>query len=247
MPEAVAAPPAPTTLAAPTQTPTVVLVHGAWADGSSWAPVIRRLLAADVEVMAPPLPLTSLRDDVAALEGALARVDGPVVLVGHAYAGAVIGEVRHAQVKALVYVAALAPDEGEAVAEVFGRGTPHPKAPALAPDAQGRLWLPREAFAQAFAQDAAPGVLQQLAAAQRPIALPCITTPVGRPRWRDLPSWYLLAERDRMVVKETQAFMAERMGATVRRHSADHLPSLTAPAVVADTILAAWHSVVAAR
>lgn len=218
---------------------TAVLVHGAWADGSSWSPVIRRLLAAELNVVAAPLPLTSLRDDAAALERTLERVDGPVVLAGHAYGGAVIGEARNDKVKALVYVAALAPDEGEPVVEAYNRNPPHPKAPALAPDAHGLMWLPPEAFANAFAQDAAPGVLQQLAATQRPIALPCITTPASRPRWRDLPSWFLLAERDRMVVKETQAFLAERMGATVLRHSVDHTPSLTAPAIVADAILAA--------
>lgn len=222
---------------------TAVLVHGAWADGSSWRPVIQRLQAAGVDVMAAPLPLTSLRDDVAALERALDRVDGPVVLVGHAYAGAVIGEARSDRVRALVHVAALAPDEGETVMAVFSRGTPHPQAPALAPDGHGLIWLPREAFADAFAPDAGPEVQQVLAAVQRPIALPCITTPVGRPRWRDLPSWYLLAEHDRMIVKDTQAFMAERMRATVIRHPVDHTPSLTAPNAVVDVILTALRAV----
>jgi pimeloyl-ACP methyl ester carboxylesterase len=222
---------------------TAVLVHGAWADGSSWRPVIQRLQAAGVDVMAAPLPLTSLRDDVAALERALDRVDGPVVLVGHAYAGAVIGEARSDKVRALVHVAALTPDEGETVMAVFSRGTPHPQAPALAPDGHGLIWLPREAFADAFAPDAGPEVQQVLAAVQRPIALPCITTPVGRPRWRDLPSWYLLAEHDRMIVKDTQAFMAERMRATVIRHPVDHTPSLTAPDAVVDVILTALRAV----
>lgn len=222
---------------------TVVLVHGAWADGSSWGPVIQGLERHGVDVVAAPLPLTSRQDDVAALERTLERVEGPVVLVGHAYAGAVIGQARGDHVKALVYVAALAPDEGETVAEVFGRGTPHPLAPALAPDAHGLIWLPRAAFAEAFAQDAPPEVAQRLAAVQRPIALSCITTPVGRPRWRDLPTWYLLAERDRMIVQGTQAFMAERMRATVIRHPADHTPSLTAPDAVVDVILTALRAV----
>lgn len=222
---------------------TAVLVHGAWADGSSWSPVIRRLQSAELNVLAAGLPLTSLQDDAAALERTLHHVDGPVVLVGHAYGGAVIGEARSDKVKALVYVAALAPDEGEPVVAAYSRNPPHPKAPPLAPDANGLIWLPREAFADAFAQDAAPGVLQQLAATQRPIALPCITTPVGRPRWKDLPCWYLLAERDRMIVKETQAFLAERMGATLLRHPVDHTPSLTAPDVVAEAVLAAVRAV----
>src|SRR6266478_863744 len=115
----------------------VVLVHGAWADGSSWSKVIGLLKAQGARVFATPLPLTSLADDVAALERTLERVDGAVVLVGHAYAGAVIAATRSAKVKALVYVAALAPDEGETVADVFYRTKPHPLAPKLAPDNHG--------------------------------------------------------------------------------------------------------------
>jgi pimeloyl-ACP methyl ester carboxylesterase len=107
----------------------VVLVHGAWADGSSWTKIIGPLAADGIKVVAAPLPLTSFRDDVAALGRTLERVTGPVVLVGHAYAGAVIAAMRSKQVKALVYVAALAPDEGETVAEVFYRTEPHPQAP----------------------------------------------------------------------------------------------------------------------
>src|SRR5271170_6922052 len=113
----------------------VVLVHAAWADGSSWTPVIRALGAAGVKVTAAPLPLTSLADDVAALNRRLERTEGPVVLVGHAYSGSVIALVRPERVKALVYVTALAPDEGEKVLDVFSRNDPHPKAPKLIPDA----------------------------------------------------------------------------------------------------------------
>src|SRR6202045_3927055 len=120
----------------------VVLVHGAWADGSSWAKVIGPLSAEGCKVVAAPLPLTSFADDVAALDRALERVAGPVVLVGHAYAGAVIAATRDEKVKALVYVAALAPDEGETVADVFYRAAPHPKGPMLAPHKHGAIWLP---------------------------------------------------------------------------------------------------------
>src|SRR5580698_9337112 len=124
----------------------VVAVHGAWADGSSWSKIIRPLAAEGIKVTAPPLPLTSFQDDVAALDRALQRVPGPVVLTGHAYAGAVIAATRSDEVKGLVYVAALAPDEGETVLDVFGRGTPHPLAPKLAPDGHGLIWLPDAAF-----------------------------------------------------------------------------------------------------
>src|ERR1700710_714134 len=124
----------------------VVLVHGAWADGSSWGKVIGPLTAEGVGVVAAPLPLTSLADDVGALDRTLERIEGPVVLVGHAYAGAVIGASRDPRIKALVYVAALAPAEGETVADVFYRNEPHSTAPKLAPDSHGLIWLPEEAF-----------------------------------------------------------------------------------------------------
>src|SRR5690348_15463841 len=132
----------------------IVLAHGAWADGSSWARVITPLEAEGAKVIAAPLPLTSLADDVAALNRVLDRTEGPIVLAGHAYAGAVIAEARPERVKALVYVTALAPDEGETVADVFYRATPHPFAPKLAPDSNGLIWLPDDAFASAFAQQA---------------------------------------------------------------------------------------------
>src|SRR5215469_2504510 len=132
----------------------VVLAHGASADGSSWARVITALKSEGANVVAAPLPLTSLPDDVAALERTIDRVDGPIVLVGHAYAGAVIAETKSDRVRALVYVAALAPDEGEKVADVFYRAAPHPLAPKLAPDENGLIWLPDAAFANAFAQHA---------------------------------------------------------------------------------------------
>jgi len=120
--------------------PSVVLVHGAWADGSSWNDVIAPLLSDGLHVLAAPLPLTSLSDDVAALDRALERTDGPVVLVAHAYAGAVIGATTNERVRSLVFIAALAPDESETVAEMFYREKPHPQAPQLAPDAHGLIW-----------------------------------------------------------------------------------------------------------
>jgi pimeloyl-ACP methyl ester carboxylesterase len=221
----------------------VVLAHGAWADGSSWAPVITALQAESVTVSAAPLPLTSLSDDVAALNRSLDRTEGPIVLVGHAYAGAVIALARPERVKALVYITALAPDEGEKVADVFYRLEPHPQAPKLAPDSEGLIWLPDGAFAMAFAQNATADERAVLAAVQRPISLNCITVPVGRPLWKDIPSWFLVAEEDRMIVPETQRYMAERMKAKIRAHAVDHVPSVTAPRVVVDIIRNAVHSI----
>jgi pimeloyl-ACP methyl ester carboxylesterase len=164
------------------------------------------------------------------------RTQGPIVLAGHAYAGAVIALARHERVKALVYVSALAPDEGEKVADVFYRLKPHPQAPKLAPDSSGLIWLPEEAFAAAFAQNASPDDHAVLAAVQRPISVNCISEPAGRPLWKDVPSWFLLAEQDRMIVPETQRFMAERMQARITAHSVDHTPSVSAPTPVVDII-----------
>ena len=222
----------------------VVLVHGAWADGSSWAKVIEPLAADGVKVTAAPLPLTSFGDDVAALDRTLERVTGPVVLAGHAYAGAVIAATRSENVKALVYVAALAPDEGETVADVFYRGKPHPQAPKLAPDAHGLIYLPEAAFAAAFAQNASEEELAVLAAVQRPISPACITVKVERPLWKDRPAWFLVAEQDRMIVEDNQRFMAERMKARVRSHPVDHTPLVTAPSYVLDIIREAIGEVV---
>jgi pimeloyl-ACP methyl ester carboxylesterase len=220
----------------------VVLAHGAWADGSSWARVIAALKAEAMKVFAAPLPLTSLADDVAALNRSLDRTQGPVVLAGHAYAGAVIALARPQRVKALVYVTALAPDEGEKVADVFYRLEPHPQAPKLAPDNNGLIWLPEEAFATAFAQHASAADRAVLFAVQRPISLNCITVPVGRPLWKDIPTWFLVAEDDRMIAPQTQHYMAERMKANTKVHAVDHTPSVTAPEAVVDIVRDAMRS-----
>jgi pimeloyl-ACP methyl ester carboxylesterase len=220
----------------PLESVSIVLVHGAWADGSSWAKVIGPLAAEGLTVLAAPLPLTSYADDTAALERALERVSDPVVLAAHAYAGAVIGATRNEKVKALVYVAALAPDEGETVADVLYHSKPHPLAPKLAPDNHGLIYLPDEAFPAAFAPNASAGEWALLRAVQRPLSPACISVPVNRPLWKHRPTWFLIAEQDRMIVHETQRFMADRMRARVRSHPVDHAPIVTAPGVVAEII-----------
>jgi pimeloyl-ACP methyl ester carboxylesterase len=195
---------------------TVVVIHGAWADGSSWEPVIRRLQGKG-----------------------FARTQGPVIVAGHAYAGAVVGTANDERVKALVYVAALSPDEGETVAEVFYRNESHPDAPKLVPDADGFIWMPDESFAQAFAQNATTEQIALCRAVQRPISVKSIQEPVTSPAWKTKPAWYLLAEEDRMIHPKTQRFMAERMKATIRSYAVDHIPLLTAPDKVWDIILEA--------
>jgi len=225
--------------------PTVVLVHGAWADGSSWARVISGLQQAGINVTAAPIPLTTLDDDINAVIRAIDRTEGPVVLAGHAYAGGVIGATSHPRIKALVYIAALAPDEGETVADVFYRDTPHPQAPELKPDANGWIWLPANAFPTAFAQHATAEEHAVLAAVQRPIAAPCIQQPVPRPGWKDLPSWYLIAEEDRMINPATQRFMAERMHARTRSEKVDHAPLVSQSHFLTDVLTEAVESVAA--
>jgi pimeloyl-ACP methyl ester carboxylesterase len=207
----------------------VVLVHGAWADGSSWAKVMRPLQAQGIKIIAAPLPLTSLSDDIQALDRVLERTRGPVILAAHAYAGAVISGTQSERVRALVFVAALAPAEGETVAEVFYREKPHPRAPQLVPDAHGLIWLPDEAFAAAFAQHATPEEIAVLNATQRPIALPCIQERSPKTLWSAKPSWYLIAEEDRMIPHTAQRYMAERMGAKAHTAKVDHTPLVTAP------------------
>lgn len=216
---------------------TVVVVHGAWADGSSWAPVIRQLQKQGLNVIAAPVPLTSLNDDAAALKRTIARTKGPLIVAGHAYAGAVIGTASDERVKALVYVTALAPDEGETVAQIFYRDDPHPEAPKLAPDADGFIWMPDSGFDRAFAQNATAEQIALTKAIQRPIALKSIQEPVSRPSWKEKPTWYLLAEEDRMINPKTQRFMAERMKATIKSFPVDHTPLLTAPEKVVEVIL----------
>jgi pimeloyl-ACP methyl ester carboxylesterase len=231
------------------QNATAVLVHGAWADGSCWRNIILPLRKEGLKVTCAPIPLTSLTDDIAALQQVLERTSGPAVLAGHAYAGAVIAGTKIAgakivgkkddRVKSLVYVAALAPAEGETVADVFYRGRPHPEAPHLQPDVHGLIWMPEGGFAHAVAHKASPDQTTILETVQRPIAVKCIQEKAPVPAWKTKPSWFLLAEEDRMIPPETQRYMAERMGAKIRAHQVDHTPMHTEPDVVVNVILEA--------
>jgi pimeloyl-ACP methyl ester carboxylesterase len=193
------------------------------------------------KVICAPIPLTSLAEDVCALARTLERTSGPVVLVGHAYGGAVIGAIRDERVKSFVYVAALAPDESETVAEVFYRDAPHAQAPKLAPDKHGFIWMPEDGFSRAVAHKASAERNRILAAVQRPLCVRCIQEKASAPGWRSRPSWFLLAEEDRMINPKTQQFMAGRMHAKVRISPVDHSPMYTAADLVVDVILeAAW-------
>jgi pimeloyl-ACP methyl ester carboxylesterase len=217
----------------------VVLAHGGWADGSSWNKVTAGLRSEGVRAVAAPLPMTTLADDVAMLDHVLERLAGPVVVAAHAYAGAVIGSTINERVASLVYVTALAPDEGETVADVYYWAEHHVLAPDFGPDRHGLIWLPEDAFAQAFAQHASPLEHALLAATQRPLAAACIGVPVDRPLWKDRPSWFLVAEEDRMIPSKTQRFMAERMKARVHTVPCDHVPMITKASAVVDVLMEA--------
>jgi pimeloyl-ACP methyl ester carboxylesterase len=226
---------------------TVVLVHGAWADGSCWQNIILPLRQEGLTVTCAPIPLTSLNDDVAALERVLERTNGPVLLAGHAYGGAVIAGPKCDRVQGLVYIAALAPAEGETVADVFYRAKPHIEAPKLQPDTRGIIWMPEEGFAHAVAHKASADQTTIMQAVQRPIASKCIQEQAPPPLWKTKPSWFLLAEEDRMISPETQRFMAERMGATIRSRQVDHSPMYVAPDLVVAVILEAARQTLAAE
>jgi pimeloyl-ACP methyl ester carboxylesterase len=169
-----------------------------------------------------------------------------VVLVGHAYSGAVIAAVREPRVKSLVYVSALAPDEGETVAKVFYRDTASPEQPKMVHDSHGYVWMPDDAFRRVLAQNATADQAKIAAAVQRPISVQCIQEPAPTPLWKSKPSWYVVAEEDRMINPATQRFMADRMGATVRSHRVDHTPMYSAPAVVVEVILEAGRKTLSA-
>ena len=225
--------------------PTVVLVHAAWVDASSWSKVISPLQRQGIQIVAVQIPLTSLSDDAATVRRNLKRVREPVLLVGHSYGGAVITAAGsgNLNVKALVYIAAMAPDEGETVGQLLHRAAPHASAPALAPDEDGFLWMSAKGFADAVAHDSSAEEAELMAATQKPVAIKCVEEQMTKPAWKEKPSRFLVAERDRMIAPETQRFMAHRAGGYVHAMEVDHTPLASAPERVAAIITEAVDAV----
>lgn len=217
----------------------VVLVHGLWVDGSSWAPVTTRLQEGGHEVTAVQLPLSSLTEDIAAVRRALARIEGPVVLVGHSYGGMVISGAATdtAQVTGLVYVAAVAPEEGEAAGEILGRFAPSEALQNMVADSEGYVLLDRALFPELFAGDVPVETARAMAAAQGPAAQGCLVEPSGPPAWKGVPSTYVLCTKDRTVTPEAQRWTAERIGASVVEVDASHAVAVSQPWVVVEAIL----------
>jgi pimeloyl-ACP methyl ester carboxylesterase len=213
----------------------IVLVHGAWGDGSHWSRVIPQLAGRGYTVTAVQNPLSSLDDDIHRTRTLLDAQDGPALLVGHSYGGAVISGAGHAPATAgLVFIAAFAPDEGENLDGLLARdGDPIPEG-FLQPDSEGYLWIDFDAFHDAFAQDVDDTTALVMARAQKPIAGRCFEDKAGRPAWRDKPSWYQVSSRDRMIPPVTQAWFADRMGArgTITL-DASHASAVSQPDAVA--------------
>src|ERR1700733_3623132 len=224
------------------QTPgvkTVLLIHGAWADGSSWSKLIPLLEAKGLRVVAVQIPLTSFADDVAATQRAIALADGPVLLVGHSYGGAIITEAGNdPKVAGLVYVSAVAPDKGESA---FGLITsvPTPIDSELRPDKSGFLKLTPKGIAEDFAQDLPTGEIAVLTATQVPTSVTAMKGEVTVPAWKSKASWYIVAANDRAISPGLEASQAKKIGATTVTVPSSHVVMLAQPAKVADVILEA--------
>jgi pimeloyl-ACP methyl ester carboxylesterase len=215
----------------------IVLVHGAFVDGSGWAGVHRLLCDQGHQVIVVQNPTTSLADDVAATRRAIAAADGDVVLVGHSYGGVVITEAGHdAKVAALAYIAAFAPDAGESVASLIASAPPDAPALPILPPVDGLLRLDPAQFPAVFAADMAPDVARFMADSQQPWGARALEDAVGTPAWQTKPSWYLVAQDDRVIPPAAQLAMAGRAGATVRSTPGSHAVYVARPEVVAAVI-----------
>ena len=226
---------------AQTAKPTIVLVHGAFADGSSWAKVIPILENDGYPVIAVQNPLTSLADDVATTKRVIEAQKGPVVVVGHSYGGAVITAAAAAtpNVKALVYVAAFAPEADEVLAAPGAKFPPPALSSALVPDAAGFLYVDRAKFHDVFCSDVPLADARVIAAAQKPINGSVFTAPVPGGAWKTIPSWYIVATEDRAINPDLQRFYAKRIGATTSEIKSSHVPFVSHPKEVANVIEAA--------
>jgi pimeloyl-ACP methyl ester carboxylesterase len=221
--------------------PHIVLVHGAWADGSCWSSVISRLHDRGYSVTAPQFPESSLAADVDRLRQVLARQSGPTVVVGHSYGGQIVTSLGTdaPHVVALVYVAAFGLDEGESLGALLGAGPPSPALANLDVDAQGFAWLPEDDFVKHFAADVDPAQARVMHAVQQPISLSTFEDVMGVPAWRDLPSWFLVATDDEAIPAEAERQFAARMGATTVEVVSSHVPMVSHPDEVVSIIEAA--------
>jgi pimeloyl-ACP methyl ester carboxylesterase len=234
--------------------PTIVLVHGAWDNSTGWNDVVEQLQQHGYPVIAPANPLRALASDAEYVSSILDTIEGPVVLVGHSYGGTVItnAAVGHSNVKALVYIAAFAPDEGESLLQLssmnpgseIGPSTLIPRPYPLAGGSVGiDLYLTQEGVRTAFAADVPRRVVNQMFATQRPLAQAAFESTSGVPAWKTIPSWYLVASEDRTIPPATQRFMAERAGAHTSEVRSSHVSHISRPYHTLRIILEAAKSV----
>ena len=225
--------------------PNIVLVHGAWADGSCWSGVIERLQQDGFQVRAPQFPLSSLADDVARLREVLDFQEGPTIAVGHSYGGQVITALGSdtANVVGLVYVAAFALDEGESLGALLSQGPVTPALAHLFTDSRGFGWLSEDDFVNHFAGDLEPSRARVLYAVQQALASSAFTDVMGVPAWKSLPSWYLVAQNDEAIPPNAERQFATRMGATTVEVPSSHVAMVSHPTEVTELVEKAAESV----
>jgi pimeloyl-ACP methyl ester carboxylesterase len=229
--------------------PNIVLVHGAWADGSCWSTVIERLQAGGYQVTAPQFPESSLAADVARLRQVLDRQDGPAVVVGHSYGGQIVTALGTDAPNAagLVYIAAFGLDEGESIGALLGQGPPTPALAHLDIDKQGFAWLPEDDFVNHFAADVDQASALVMYAVQQPLAATALEDVMGVPAWKSLPAWYLIAAGDEAIPPAAERQFAARMGATTVEVASGHLAMVSHPDAVTALIEKAAKAVQAAN
>jgi len=228
-----------------TAQPNIVLVHGAWADGSCWSAVIERLQADGFTVTAPQFPESSLADDVARLRQVLDRQNGPTVVAGHSYGGQIITALGTdaPNVAALVYIAAFGLDEGESIGALLTQGPPTPALAHLDIDKLGFAWLPEDDFVNHFAADVAPAQARVMYAVQQALAASTLQDVMGVPAWKSHPSWFLVAENDEAIPPEAERQFAARMGATTVEVPSSHVAMVSHPDEVTQLIKTAAKAV----
>jgi pimeloyl-ACP methyl ester carboxylesterase len=218
--------------------PNIILVHGAWADGSCWSDVIKALQADGYQVTAPQFPETSLAADVARLRQVLGRQDGPTILVGHSYGGQIMTALGAdaPKVAGLVYIAAFALQQGESLGALLGAGPPQPALAHLIVDDQGFGWVPEADFVGHFAADVEPAKARVLFAVQQALSMSTFEDVMGEPAWKSQPSWYLVATGDQAIPPDAERMFASRMGATTIEVASGHLAMVSHPQAVTDLI-----------
>lgn len=217
----------------------IVLVHGAWADGSSWSGVVQRLQAAGYNVTAPQFPMTALENDVARLREVLARQNGPTIVAGHSYGGQIMTALGNdaPNVVGLVYVAAFGIDKGESLGAA--PGPPMPAIAHLEIDKQGMAWIPEDDYVSHFAFDVDPVKAKVMYAVQQPLAESAFGTVMGEPAWKSFPTWYLVATEDQAIPPDAERAMAKRMNATTIEVPSSHVAMVSHPEEVANLIITA--------